>query len=246
MTRPLRLDKLLSRLGYGGRRELKKLGRTGAVRVNGETEKDLSRIVDPDLDEITFFDEAVHYRQYVTLMLNKPDGIVSATTDPRFSTVVDLVSEDYRSFHLFPIGRLDRDTTGLLLLTNDGTLAHRLLSPKRRVPKTYKVETDGLIDEEAVKLLETGILLERENIMTLPAEVTLIPENPASCLLKIFEGKNHQVKRMFQSVGLRVVNLSRIAFGPLALDKELAPGQMRELTEEELDDLYHAAGRQRE
>jgi 16S rRNA pseudouridine516 synthase len=238
----MRLDKLLANMGYGSRKEVKKWLKSGAVTVNGQVEKDGQTQVDPSRDHIQFQGETVVYRPYLYLMLNKPQGVVSARHDPLFPTVLDLIDPVYLSFELFPVGRLDKDTEGLLLLTNDGQLSHELLSPKRHVEKVYEVHLDAPLTEKELNDLRSGVRLD-DGYLTRPAQVELIdPGVPAKVELVITEGKFHQVKRMFKAVGHQVIYLKRLRMGPLVLDERLQPGEYRELTEKELQRLGRGYG----
>lgn len=235
----LRLDKLLAHTGFGTRSEIKQLVKRGAVSVNGKKVKDSGQQVHPERDEVSVDGEPVMYREFVYLMLNKPQDVVSATEDNRDRTVLDLLEREYAHFDLFPVGRLDKDTEGLLLLTNDGKLAHNLLSPRKHVPKTYYAEVEGAVEESDTDAFACGVALD-DGYVTMPAELNILHTgNPAQSELSrieltIMEGKFHQVKRMFQSVGKRVVFLKRLSMGPLKLDPLLPVGTYRELTEEEL------------
>lgn len=246
MGKKQRLDKLLAHMGFGSRSEIKRLVKQGIVQVGGGTIKDSGLQVDPDADTITVDGETVVYREFVYLMLNKPPGVVSATEDTRERTVIDLLPDDYAHFDIFPVGRLDKDTEGLLLMTNDGKLAHNLLSPRKHVPKTYFAEVKGKVDASDAAAFEHGVQLD-DGYVTMPARLVILQGgDPAEgrvskVELTIMEGKFHQVKRMFQAVGKQVVYLKRIAMGPLLLDEYLAAGQSRELTEEELDQLRGTA-----
>lgn len=235
----MRLDKLLSNCGYAGRRQLKKIAKTNSITVNGLPVRDLSLSVDPEADEIFFDGERVHYREFVYLMMNKPKGVICATEDKYHETVLDLVDEHYRrTYKLFPVGRLDYNTEGLLLLTNDGAFSHNLTSPKKSVDKVYFVQVDGDISFEVIERFREGVHLMPEDYITLPASVEMLSfNNPNSCYLTIREGKFHQVKRMFQSVGLEVLALKRVQIGNLPLDEGLFQGEYRELTPEELENL---------
>lgn len=229
-----RLDKILAHMGYGTRKELKKLIRDGVVMVNGEVVDDAGMHVDPEEDIIQVWEEQVEYRKYIYLMLNKPAGVITATYDARERTVLDLLDDAYIPFQPFPVGRLDKDTVGLLLLTNDGKLAHELMSPRKHVPKTYYALIDGNVDEKDVEAFAKGVTLD-DGYVTKPAILEILSAGPISEIeLTITEGKYHQVKRMFQAVGKRVRYLKRIAIGSLELDPYLPEGEMRELTDEEL------------
>lgn len=237
-----RLDKVLAHMGLGTRKEAKKLIKERKVEVNGELAQDPGLHVRPGQDRIVVNGEPVEYRQFVYLMLNKPQGVLSATGDESGQVVVDLLSPNYQSFHPFPVGRLDKDTEGLLLLTNDGHLAHRLLSPKKHVPKTYYAIVSGMITQEDVEMFRQGVVLD-DGYRTLPGCLKILRSGPESEVeLTIYEGKYHQVKRMFQAVGKTVTYLKRIAMGPLTLDNTLKPGEYRELTEEEITSLREHPG----
>lgn len=229
----IRLDKMLSHMGYGSRKEVKELIRKGYVVVNGEIIKNDDFKVNEEEDEIVLDGLELNYESLVYLMLNKPDGVVSATYDPRYETVVDLCSE-YAKMNIFPVGRLDIDTEGLLLMTNDGELAHKLLSPKYHVDKTYYVEFEGEFKEEFYKFFEEGIVID-DGYKCLPAKCEYLGDNKAH--LTIHEGKFHQVKRMFESLGMKVIYLRRISFGTLKIDENLELGEYRKLTEIELNSL---------
>lgn len=230
----MRIDKMLANLGYGSRKEVKKLLKEGAVTVNGRIVKDGKEHVDPSTDTVTLFGDIVQYKEFIYLMMNKPPGVISATEDSYEQTVIDLLEPEDAVFSPFPVGRLDKDTEGLLLLTNDGQLAHRLLSPKKDVPKTYFAVIDQEVTEEDVAAFKKGVRLD-DGYITKPAELKIIKSGIRSDIeLTITEGKFHQVKRMFQAVGKRVIYLQRISMGPLQLDESLAVGEYRELTDEEI------------
>ncbi len=232
----IRIDKMLSGVGLGSRKEIKQDARKGNVKVNGIVEKDSSRIVDTNTDEVKYKNETVKYVKHIYLMMNKPAGVVSATEDNYDRTVVDLLKEEDRFYAPFPVGRLDKDTEGLLLLTNDGQLTHNLLSPKKHVDKLYYAEVEEEVTEEDVKAFQEGILLTNENYETLPARLEIIEAGyPSKCLVTIKEGKFHQVKRMFNAVNNEVIYLKRISMGPIKLDDKLELGEYRHLTEEELE-----------
>lgn len=227
----MRLDKMLAHLGYGTRKEVKELIRKGYVSVDGEIIKSDDTKVDEN-SEVIIFDEEVKYDKYIYLMLNKPDGYISATYDNKLPTVLDLIY-GYESRNLFPVGRLDIDTYGLLILTNDGNLAHRLLSPKYHVDKKYYVKYDGVYNDNIPKIFEKGIPL--DDFVCKPAKYENLKSGEA--YITISEGKFHQVKRMMEYVGLTVTYLERIEFGPLKLDSNLKRGEFRRLTEEEIEIL---------
>lgn len=234
MPKKQRIDKILSNLGYGSRSELKKLCKNGLVKVNGKVINNPGVQVDVENDEILFDGEKVVYKEFIYLMLNKPDGYISATFDKRDPIVLDLIDKEDLIFEPFPVGRLDKDTEGLLVLTNDGQLAHRVLSPKKHVPKTYYAKIEGVVTEEDVKAFAEGVTLD-DGYETMPAELEILKSDDISEIeLTIHEGKFHQVKRMFESVGKKVVYLKRLSMGKLKLDESLALGEYRELTEEEV------------
>jgi 16S rRNA pseudouridine516 synthase len=233
----MRIDKMLANLGFGSRKEVKKILKDGAVRVNGQIVKDAKQQVDPDKDVVTINGETVEYKEFIYLMMNKPPGVVSATEDLQDETVIDLLEMEDLIFEPFPVGRLDKDTEGLLLITNDGQLAHRLLSPKKHVPKTYFAVIDGEVTERDVEAFKNGVTLD-DGYKTKPGELKILKSGLTSDIeLTITEGKFHQVKRMFQAVGKRVIYLKRISMGPLKLDETLEIGEYRELTNDEIQQL---------
>ena len=230
----MRLDKLLANMGYGSRKEVRQLLKKGAVRVNEETVKDSAGHVNPEKDDVTILGERVVYKEFIYLMLNKPQGVISATEDNRDRTVIDLLDAEHRHFEPFPVGRLDKDTEGFLLITNDGKLAHELLSPKKDVPKTYYAHIDSPVDETDVEQFAEGVTLD-DGYFTKPGQLRIIRSDETSQIeLTITEGKFHQVKRMFEAIGKKVIYLKRLSMGPLQLDDSLELGEYRELTEEEV------------
>lgn len=233
-----RLDKVLSNLGYGSRKEIKQAIRKGLIEVNGELVKDNGMQVDPEADKIVVNGEEIFYRKYIYLMMNKPDGVVSATVDNRDETVIDLLEVEHQVFNPFPVGRLDKDTVGLLLLTNDGELNHRLISPKWKVDKIYYAKIDKKVTEEDIKKFKNGITLDDGYVCKeAKLEILEATEYGSEVMITIQEGKYHQVKRMFEAVGKTVVYLKRVEFGTLKLDEDLEEGEYRELTEEEINIL---------
>lgn len=229
----MRLDKFLCEMNIGTRSQVKNLIRQGQISVNGEIVKNADTKIAETKDKITYKGQLLAYQQFFYYMLNKPQGVVSATRDNTADTVVSLLGADKRD-DIFPVGRLDKDTTGLLLLTNDGELAHKLLSPKKHVDKTYRVTIESPLTAEAIQALEQGVDIGEEK-PTLPARVFV--ESESVILLTIQEGKFHQVKRMLQAVDNQVMKLERISFGSLQLDRNLAPGAYRPLTENEINRL---------
>ncbi|MEI4769222.1 pseudouridine synthase [Psychrobacillus sp. FJAT-51614] len=233
----MRLDKFLAHMGFGTRKEVKELIKSKAIQVNDVIVKDSSMHVKESIDKVAVYGEEIEYREFIYLMLNKPAGVVSATEDTRDRTVIDLLEDDVRHFQPYPVGRLDKDTVGLLLLTNDGALTHRLLSPNKNVPKVYYAEVEGMVDETDVQAFLEGVTLD-DGYKTKPGMLEILSKGPVSEIeLTITEGKFHQVKRMFESVGKKVVYLKRLSMGPLNLDESLKEGHYRELTEEELEAL---------
>ena len=224
----IRLDKLLSHMNLGSRKEVKQFIRKGFVEVNGTQVFDDDMKVS-EMDEIIFLDNVIEYKDFVYFMLNKPEDVVSATYDNNLPTVIDILS-DYKKMNIFPVGRLDIDTHGLLLITNDGKLAHKLLSPKNHVDKTYYVKFDGTFKDEYYQEFNNGIVLD-DGYKTKGASIK-VSNNEA--YLTIYEGKFHQVKRMFESLNMKVVYLKRITFGPLSLDNNLNKGEYRLLNENEI------------
>lgn len=228
----MRADKFLSNSGLGSRKEIKSLMKSGAVLVNQKPVKDPSFQIDENNDKVTVNGKDVFYREFVYLMLHKPAGYVSAVFDKKLPVVTDLVPEKYSHFEVFPVGRLDIDTEGLLILTNDGALTHRLLSPKSHVDKTYFVISEKEVTEETKMQFKEGVTLD-DGYKTMSADLKIL-ENKRESLLTIQEGKFHQVKRMFEAVGNKVEYLKRVEMGKLPLDKNLKKGEIRELTAEEL------------
>lgn len=234
----MRLDKYLAEMGVGTRQEVKKQIRQGKVTVNGTVVKAADTKIDETCDKVTIGGRNISYVSYEYYMLNKPGGVVSATEDRRDTTVIDLIKDKKRK-DLFPVGRLDKDTEGLLLITNDGDLAHRLLAPKKHVDKVYYAKIDGMVTEEDVKRFAEGIDIgAEEEEMTRPAKLDIMKSSEESEIrLTIHEGKFHQVKRMFLAVGKEVTYLKRERMGTLCLDENLKPGEYRLLTEEEIENV---------
>ena len=228
----IRLDKILADMGCGTRSEVKKEIRKGLVTVDGSVEKDPGRLLKGS-ESITFRGERLVYEAVVYYMLNKPSGVVSATEDKKQKTVLDLITEG-RKKDLFPVGRLDIDTEGLLILTNDGEMAHRLLSPAHHVEKTYFAKVRGRLTEEDVRAFAEGLELSGD-FTALPAKLEIGAAGEVSdALVTICEGQFHQIKRMFLKRGCEVLYLKRLSMGPVILDEKLNPGEYRRLTEEEI------------
>ena len=238
----MRLDKYLCETGFGTRSQVKDLLKKGQVMVNGEVVKKPELKINETTDQILCQGKKASYQKNIYLMLHKPAGVVSATEDNREKTVLDLVRPEDRKNGLFPVGRLDKDTEGLLLLTDDGELAHRLLSPKKHVDKTYYAKIDGQVTEEHVKQFREGLDIGDEK-KTLPAVLTILLSGPVSeTEVTIHEGRFHQIKRMFEAVGCKVTYLKRLSMGSLVLDETLPPEEYRPLTEAELEGLTKQRG----
>ena len=229
----MRIDKFLSEMAVCSRSEASKAARSGGITVDGQPVKRADVHIDPERNTVCYFGQPVAYKKFTYIMLNKPDGYISATDDPRERTVLELLDERSRKLGLFPAGRLDKNTLGLLILTNDGELCHRLLSPKNHVEKRYYFETERNITEEDKQKLESGVDLDGER--TKPAKLALSGDR--SGVITITEGKFHQIKRMFEVVCNKVVYLERIEFGGIELDRNLARGEWRELTAGEIETL---------
>lgn len=227
----MRLDKLLSHTGFGSRKEVKPLLKSGAVVVNDTIQKDSKTQVNPDKDQITVHGTPVVYQEFVYFMLHKPQNVVSATEDNVSETVIDLLAQEDTLTDPFPVGRLDKDTEGLLIITNDGTLAHNLLSPKKHIDKTYYAKIDGDVTAADVEAFAAGIELD-DGYTCKPASLEIITPNEINVTIQ--EGKFHQVKRMFAARGKTVSYLKRISMGNLQLDESLELGEYRPLTEAEL------------
>ena len=234
--KPMRLDKFLCELGIGTRSEVKNKIKNGLVQVEGVNKVTPEYKLDIEKDKVYYNGSLLQYAEFEYYMLNKPAGCVSATSDNLHKTVLELIDTKVRK-DLFPVGRLDIDTEGLLLITNDGALAHQLLSPKKHVDKTYYAEIEGMITNEDVVAFKEGLDI-GENTLTLPAKLVILESGTISKIeVTIQEGKYHQVKRMFEAVGKRVVYLKRLSMGTLTLDETLKPGEYRHLTPEEIEHL---------
>ena len=232
----MRLDKFLKECNVCSRSESKQILKKGLIKVNDKIIKDSSYKLDENKDVVTYNDKVIEYQEFVYIMLNKPAGVVSATTDSKDTTVIDLVSE-YAHKELFPFGRLDKDSVGLLILSNDGKLAHELLSPKKHVSKVYYLKIKGRLDESDVKAFKEGITLE-DGYVTKEGELEIIKSGEISeCYATINEGKFHQLKRMFIALNKEVVFLKRIKFKDIVLDESLNEGEYRLLTNEEIESL---------
>ena len=227
-----RLDKILASQGAGTRSEVRKMIWAGRVTVDGELCRSIDRRLEPSEHEIAVNGVSVCYRKYLYIMMNKPEGAISASNDSHVRTVVDLLPPSLRRKGLFPVGRLDKDTTGLLIITDDGAFAHSVTSPGKKVFKTYRATLDGVLSEADMKYLSDGAVIDGGEIC-LPAQVAVLDQERFIYEIKIREGKYHQIKRMAQSVGRRVLALERTAVGALTLDPSLERGEAREMTERE-------------
>jgi 16S rRNA pseudouridine516 synthase len=231
-----RLDKVLANMGFGTRKEVKQLVKQGLITVDGTVAADPGMHVIPEEQEITVDGETLQFKRWLYIMLNKPPGVISATEDARHQTVVDLLPYEW-AIKVHPVGRLDIDTEGLLLLTNDGQLSHNLLSPKKKVEKEYFARIEGRVTQQHIEAFAKGVTLD-DDFTTLPARLEILSSGEISeGKVTIMEGKFHQVKRMFAAFGLRVIYLKRLRMGSLVLDDSLAPGEYRELTDEEVKAL---------
>lgn len=232
----IRLDKYLADMGVGTRSEVKKYVKQGKVSVDGMVVKSADIKIDVETQKVMFQGAVIGYEEFEYYMLHKPAGVVSATTDTKDKTVIDLISDKKRK-DLFPVGRLDKDTEGLLLITNDGDMAHRLLAPKKHVDKVYYAKIDGKVTEEDVKAFADGISIGQGEVAK-PAKLEILTADEISEIeVTIQEGKFHQVKRMFHTIGKEVLYLKRLSMGSLVLDDSLPLGAYRKLTREEVEKL---------
>lgn len=236
-----RLDKFLSTNKIGTRSEVKSLLKKGVVTVNGEIVKDPSFKVDAVCDEIKFNGKLITDKKFIYLIMNKPQDVVSATEDNYDKTVIDLLSDEDKAYNPFPVGRLDKDTVGLLILTNDGELNHRLISPKHHVKKTYFARLRDEANADLILKFKEGITL-TDGYKCKEADLEINSEKPTEIKLTITEGKFHQVKRMFEAVNNKVLYLRRISFGNIKIDETMSEGEYRHLTKDEEEILFKASG----
>ena len=227
----VRLDKVLSELGVASRRELKQMIRSGRVSVNGQTVTEPEKHIDPEKDELCLDGAALRLRRFRYFMMDKPAGVLSVTEDRKQQTVLDLLPPELKRLGLFPVGRLDKDTGGLLILTNDGGFAHRVISPKAGVEKRYRAEVEGVPDEEDARAFAQGLIL-ADGTRCLPAKLEIT--GGSVCFVTVMEGKYHQVKRMLASRGKPVRRLRRLSVGELEIGEDLGTGGFRELEENDL------------
>lgn len=230
----IRLDKYLSDLGIGSRKETKDIIRKGLVTINGKVENNSGAAVDIDADTVALSGQILKYSKYRYFKMYKPCGVLTACNDRNAKTVIDMLPPELQKIGLFPVGRLDKDTRGLLLLTNNGDYAHKVITPKYHIEKRYHAKTDGVLSEETVEAFRNGIVL-KDGTACLPAELELISEN--ECIVTVVEGKYHQVRRMLASQGAFCLELERISVGPITLDG-LSEGEVLEMTEEEAERVF--------
>ena len=231
----MRLDKFLVDCGVGSRSQVKTFLKKKQVTVNGQVETSPKTQIDENQDQIAFQGQALTHETFVYYLLNKPQGVISATEDARHKTVLDLLDDTARHKQVFPVGRLDIDTHGLLLLTNNGDLAHAMLSPKKHVDKIYQAKVDGIMDQEDILAFEKGIELKDHTCQPAKLEIVFVDRDAGTSLVQITiaEGKFHQVKRMMEETGCPVLHLKRLSMGPLKLDDALKTGEYRKLTDKE-------------
>lgn len=235
-----RIDKILASQGIGSRKEVHALLRQGRVTVGNSVVKAADYKADANTQTICVDGQPLNYRRHMYIMMNKPQGVISATDDPKQRTVVDMIGPPLRRKGLFPVGRLDKDTEGLLIITDDGDYAHRVLSPRKGINKWYEAKVDGPIGQEQIDAFRGGIVFE-DGTRCLPAGLSVIQDGEMPLtLVCIQEGKFHQVKKMFRAVDRTVLSLRRIQIGALHLDKGLQPGEYREMTDAEKDFVFNA------
>lgn len=233
----IRLDKFLSNLGYGSRKQIKKYAKDGKVKINDTVINDSSTHINPENDVIIYNDEQIYYSKFKYVVMNKPSGYISATSDPIHKVVTEFLDANLSRYNLSPAGRLDKDTEGLLILTNDGEFIHNIISPGKSVFKTYYVETESPLSHSDITTLEKGIFLVTENHLTKPAKIKKLDE--CKYELSIMEGKFHQVKRMMIAVHNRVKYLKRISIGNYKLPENLAPGEFIEVKYTDLLPIFN-------
>ena len=231
----MRIDKLISSMGIATRREISQNAKRGLVLVDGVPVRDPSRHIDPQVNVVSYIGEELTYREFVYVMLNKPEGYVSATDDPRMPYVLELLPERYGKMGLFPVGRLDRDTTGLMILTNNGPLAHALLSPKHHVEKEYRFSCEKPLVADAEHRFMQGITIDGGELCK--SARLIADDDRLGGVIVLTEGKYHQIKRMLEAIGNRITRLERISFGSIPLDPSLKRGEFRELTQKEIQIL---------
>lgn len=240
----MRLDKYLANMGMGTRTEVKKILKSGKITVDGAIVTAPECRIEPEMNEIKMNGRVLTYQKHIYLMLNKPSGVISATEDKNKKTVIDLLEGEYKNRVIFPVGRLDKDTVGLVILTNDGQFAHNTLSPNKHIEKTYYSVVTGDLKYGIINTFNEGVVLE-DGYRCKPANLEIInrDEERAEVLVTISEGKYHQIKRMFKSVGCRVVYLKRVKFGEITLDESLKEGEYRELDDKEMQYIRKYIGK---
>jgi len=235
----MRIDKMLSNCGVGGRKDVKSLVKFGRVTVDGKVVIKSDIKIDTDKNQICVDGETIVYKKYIYLIMNKPSGVISATSDKSEKTVIDILPEKYKKFDVFPVGRLDKNTVGLLILTNDGKFAHNTLSPKKHIWKRYFSIVSGIVSEEDIEAFFKGVALDNGEVCkSAKLEILAVRENETDVLVDIAEGKFHQIKKMFAAVGKKVLYLKRVRFGGLTLDESIAEGETRELSEKEFESIF--------
>ncbi len=235
----IRVDKMLSNCGVGSRKDIKKLVKFGKVTVDGKVVVKSDVKIDTDKNLICVDGENIIYKKYIYLVMNKPSGVISATEDKSEKTVIDILPEKYKKFHVFPVGRLDKNTVGLLILTNDGEFAHNTLSPKKHIWKRYFSTVSGIVSEKDIEIFIKGVELENNEVCkSAKLDIFAVRENETDVFVDIAEGKFHQIKKMFAAVGKKVLYLKRVGFGGLTLDESIAEGETRELSEEEFEKIF--------
>lgn len=236
----IRLDKMLSNSGIGSRKDIKNLIKYGKISVDGKIVKKSDIKIDTEKNKVTVDGKEISYKKYIYLIMNKPAGVISATEDKKEKTVIDILPEEYKNFDVFPVGRLDKDTVGLLILTNDGDFAHNTLSPKKHVPKKYFAKVTGVVDNSDIERFKNGIEFENgELCKSAKLEILKTSDKESEVYVEISEGKFHQVKKMFKVVSKEVLYLKRVKFGGLSLNENLKEGETAELTEDEFNSIFN-------
>lgn len=235
----IRIDKMLSNSGIGSRKDVKNIIKSGKVTVDGKIIKSSDLKIDPENSKIIVNGKELTYKKNIYLLMNKPAGVISATYDKKEKTVIDILPNNFKNIDLFPVGRLDKDTVGMLILTNDGDFAHNTLSPKKHVWKKYYATVSGIVTQEDIQFFEKGVEIgENEICKSAKLQICTTNDNTTNVTIEISEGKFHQIKRMFKAVGKEVLFLKRIKFGGLELDENIAEGSVRELSEIELKKIF--------
>ena len=233
-----RVDKILVSQNLGSRKEVHGFIKKGNLKINGEKIKKVDFKVNPEKDEIILFDKAVNFKRYIYIMMNKPSGVLSASRDKREKTIIDLIPSELYRRNLFPAGRLDRDTTGLMIITDDGDFCHNMLSPKKKVYKLYHARVDKKVTQQDINVFKKGIIL-NDGTEFLPSELAILEDGEKPLVsVRICEGKFHQVKLMFAATQKKVLSLKRVQIGQLALDESLGLGECRELSKDEINSIF--------